>query len=154
MEHATWIEDVALSLEESGVPRIAGRIVGLLMICDPPHRSSSELVSELGASKASISTMTRQLYQAGTIEKVAIPGERATYYRLASDSLERKLTKQVARMVGFHPLAQRGLELLADAPPERRERLETIQALYAFMERELPDLIARWSDEKVRLGLR
>lgn len=36
-----FIEDVGLLLEESGLPRMAGRILGLLLICNPPHQSPS-----------------------------------------------------------------------------------------------------------------
>lgn len=77
------MEDVALHFEESGLPRIAGRILGLLLVCDPPHRSAQELADQLGASKASISTMTRLLLSGVILEKVGLPGERATYYRTA-----------------------------------------------------------------------
>ena len=41
---APYIEDVALYWEQHGLPRIAGRIIGLLLVCDPPHRSAAELL--------------------------------------------------------------------------------------------------------------
>ena len=147
-ELSTYVEDAALFFEEQGLPRIAGRIVALLMVCDPPHRSARQLGEELGASKGSISTMTRLLLAAGTIEKKALPGDRTTYFVLNEDSLERKLEAAMARLVGFRPLAARGLALLADEPEERKRRLRTIHAMYAFMERELPALIERWRQER------
>ena len=144
---ANYIEEVALYWEQQGLPRIAGRIVGLLMVCDPPHRSAGQLAEELGASKASVSTMTRLLLTAGSIEVVAIPGERLTFYALTPDGLERKLERRVTLMVSFNDLAQRGLELLADDPPERSARLQRVASLYAFMGRELPALLERWRAE-------
>jgi len=149
-ELARYIEDVALFWERQGLPRIAGRIVGLLMVCDPPHRSAGQLAEELGASKASVSNMTRLLLTGGSIEAVAVPGDRATYYALTPDSLERKLERRVAAMVSFHALAQRGLDLLDGAPPERSARLRRVASLYAFMERELPALLERWRQEQDR----
>ena len=145
---APWIETVALFWERQGLPRIAGRIVGLLLVCDPPHRSSKQLVEELGASKGSVSAMTRLLLQSGTIEPVAVPGDRATYYQLSPGSVERKLEARLAAMVGFRALAEAGLELLDDAPPERRARLEAVASLYSFLERELPLLLERWRAER------
>lgn len=144
---AHYVEDVALHWEPYGLPRIAGRILGLLMVCDPPYRSSRQLVDELGASKGSISAMTRMLLAAGSLEVVAVPGERATYYRLARDGFERKLERRVESMVAFRRLAERGLALLADAPPERSEHLREVVSLYAFLERELPALFERWREE-------
>lgn len=148
VDHHAYVEDVALFLEQQGLPRIAGRIVGLLLICDPPHRTAAQMAEELGASKGSISTMTRLLLEAGTIEKVAIPGERATHYVLSEHSLEHKLERQVQRMMGFLPLAERGLKLLEKAPENRKRRLRAVRAMYAFMQREVPGLLRRWREER------
>ena len=65
-----FVEDVGLLLEQGGILAWPGRIVGWLLICDPPHQSTSQLAQVLGASKASISTMTRLLIQMGLVEQV------------------------------------------------------------------------------------
>lgn len=147
---AHYVEDVALHWERQGLPRIAGRIVGWLMVCDPPRRTARQLAEDLGASKASISTMTRLLLEAGTLEVVAVPGERATWYALTPDSVERKLEARLDGMVSFAGLARRGLALLEDEPPERSDRLRRVAAMYAFLERELPLLLERWREERDR----
>ena len=141
---AQYVEEVALFWEQQGLPRIAGRILGLLMVCDPPHRSARQIAEQLSVSKGSVSTMVRLLLASGSIEVVAIPGERATHYRLSPDSIEQKLERRLQAMVGFQGLADRGLALLADAPDAQRERLLHIRDLYAFLGEELPLLIARW----------
>jgi len=147
-----YIEDVALFLEEQGLPRIAGRIVGLLLTCDPPHRSAGQLAQELGASKGSISTMTRLLVESGTLERTSLPGGRTTYFALRPDSLERKLERRLAATVAFRPLAERGLKLLAGQPRERTARLRLVRAMYAFMEQEMSLMLARWREQRERLS--
>lgn len=142
----TYIEEVALYWEAQGLPRIAGRIVGLLLVCDPPHRSAGQIVEELGVSKASVSTMTRLLLEAHTIEVATVPGKRATYYRLTPDSLERKFTRRIEKFASFGDLAQRGLELMG-GDEDRATRLRRVASMYAFLERELPLLLQRWRDE-------
>lgn len=149
-ELTAYVEEVALFWEGQGLPRIAGRIVGLLLVCDPPYRTPRQLAEELGASKGSVSAMTRLLLASGTIEVVPIPGERATWYQLSPDSLEQKLERRLTEMVAFRALAERGLTLLEDAPASQRERLETVRSLYAFLERELPALMERWRRERTR----
>lgn len=148
---AAYVEEVALFWEGFGMPRIAGRIIGLLLVCDPPHRSAAELEEELGVSKSSVSTMIRLLLASGTLERVALPGDRATYYALAPDSLERKFEGRLASMVGFEALAERGLTLLAGEPCERLERLRLVHAMYGFMAREVPLLLEKWRQERARL---
>ncbi len=143
-----YIESVALFFETSGLPRIAGRILGLLLVCDPPHRSSAELADAIGASRGSISTMTRMLHDSGLIERVAVPQERATYYRIDPTGFERRFEILMRTIVGFRPLADRGLDLLADASPERTRRLREIRALYVFLERSLPAMIDAWRAQR------
>ena len=53
----------AFYFEQIGYPRMAGPILGWLLICDPPVQSTGELADVLGASKESLSTMTRLLIQ-------------------------------------------------------------------------------------------
>jgi DNA-binding MarR family transcriptional regulator len=150
-ELAPYVEDVAIFFEETGLPRIAGRILGLLMVCDPPHRSAAELVDELGVSKGSVSTMTRMLLLSGLVERVGVPGERATYFALKDDGFEKRFELLMHTVVGFRPLAERGLELLADADVERTHRLRSLRALYGFLEREMPAMIDKWRRERERL---
>ena len=48
-----FVEEFGRLLEEEGAPRIAGRILGWLLICEPPYQSFNDLVGVLGASKGS-----------------------------------------------------------------------------------------------------
>ena len=43
-----------------------------MLICDPPAQSAGELADVLGASKGSLSTMTRLLIQVGLIERAGL----------------------------------------------------------------------------------
>ncbi len=150
---AHYVEEVALQFERSGLPRIAGRIVGLLLICDPPERSAGELATELGVSKGSVSSMTRLLLTAGTIKRVARPGERRTYFALSNDGFERKFALRVEAMAASRALGEMGLRLLErrDAPASQTQRLREFVAMYAFWEREMPALLERWRAERRRL---
>lgn len=150
MDHEVkkYIEDLALFFEGTGLPRIAGRILGLLLVCDPPYRSSGELVEELGVSKASVSTMTRMLVEAGLLERVGVPGERATYYGITDDGFEKRFALVIQVFVGFRPLADRGILLLEEGEERRAERLRALRAMYAFWEREMPKLLEKWREQR------
>jgi hypothetical protein len=41
--------------------------------------------------------------------------------------------------------ADHGLQVLDGEPPERRQRLERMRRLYAFLEREMPKLLERFA---------
>lgn len=140
----SFVEEVAVAFEEGGLPRMAGRIIGWLLISDPPEQSSSQLATVLHASKGSISSATRLLLPSGLVERRSLPGERRDYFRIRPEAWAELVRVRLAQVISFRELTQRGLDLLADAEPDRRERLEEVHALYAWLAREMPELWGRW----------
>ena len=141
-----FVEKVGLFMESSGMPRMAGRLVGLLLICDPPALSSAQLAAALSASKGSISTNTRLLMAGGLIEKVAMPGERGTYFRVRTNAWEQIIEEQVAAVSAFRQLLDSGIAMIPD--PTRRQRLEDAREFYTFMEQEFPLILAHWRQRR------
>jgi DNA-binding transcriptional regulator GbsR (MarR family) len=63
-----FIEELGMQFElEAAAPRMLGRVLGWLLVCDPPEQSAAELAERLQASKGSISTATRLLLRMGMI---------------------------------------------------------------------------------------
>ena len=147
-EEAAFIEETAILYETLGLPRIAGRIIGRLLICDPPHQSLSELGASLKASKASISMMTRFLLQIGIVKRVSLPGERRDYVTIPLGWHDQIMAQQTERTRKIRQLAEHGLQVLTGAPPARRQRLEEMRDLYAFFEREMPALLDLWGRQR------
>jgi hypothetical protein len=142
-----FIEDVAIAFEQSGLPRMAGRIMGWLLISDPPQQSATQIAAKLGASKGSVSTMTRLLLRAGAIEIVGVAGARSTFFRITSDAFSRLLTETIGRLTACRELSERGLSLMQGRDPAMLARLEAMQGFYAFVEHEIPDTIRKWPSE-------
>lgn len=126
---------------------MAGRIFGWLLISEPPHQSTNELIEVLQASKGSISTMTRLLIQLRFIERISLPGERRDYFCIKPGAWSQLTQNQLERVKDFRQLADKGLEMLVDKDPSRSARLEEMRAIHAFWERELPLLHQRWEEE-------
>ncbi len=149
-EHAVlerhFVEEVGLLFETSGVPRMCGRILGRLMLCEPPHQSSAELAVYLGASRGAISGATRQLIQMRLLERHPVPGSRSTYFVMTPGSWSRHMHAEFAKVQIYKDLMARGIKLLADAgrPSSRAAQLREIHDLFDFMEAEFPALIERW----------
>lgn len=76
-----FVEQLGLIAQADGLPRIAGRILGFMVIHGGPF-SFSELSIELKVSRGSISTNTRVLENLGVIERVTLSGERQDYFKL------------------------------------------------------------------------
>ncbi len=150
-EERLYVEKVGLHFEQLTLPRMAGRVFGWLLISDSPEVSAEDLARELPASRSSMSGMIRQLTRLELIEPVRKPGERRDYVRIRSDVWSNSLRDRLEQAKAFRKLALQGLELLSKAPRKRRHRLEEMEAMYAFLEREIPMLRDRWEALREKL---
>ncbi len=146
-EEKHFVEDVGLYFEQANHPRMAGRIIGALLIADPPHLSMTELCEILGASKGSLSTMTHLLLQMGLIERVAVPGGRRDYFQLKPGAWTQLVRQEAYEFTALRQLTERGLELMLDQDSEMKQRLEDAHGLFAYIEQEFPRLIEQWEQE-------
>jgi DNA-binding transcriptional regulator GbsR (MarR family) len=144
LEKQRFVEEVGIFFEQSGMPRMAGRILGWLLISDSPHQMTGELTEALMASKGSISTMTRFLIRIGLIERISLPGQRRDYFRFKSGAWHRWLKEGLVQTTTARQLAERGLELLEGKSQLNRQGLEEMRDMYAFFEQEFPALVERW----------
>ena len=149
-EEKKFVEEVGIVFEQTGLPRMAGRIFGWLLISDPSYQSPDELAEALMASKGSISTMTRLLIQIGLIERLSLPGVRHDYFRLRPGALHQLIKESLVQITALRQLAEHGLELVEGKAPPTRQWLEEMRDTYAFFEREFPALLERWEQERKR----
>ena len=143
-----YVEDVGLAFESFGGSRMMGRVLGWLLVADPPHQTFAEIGDTLGKSKVSISHATRALIGTNLIERASIPGQRRDVYRIREGGWGEIMQARMQGLIRMRRLARRGLDLLEDAGPERKRNLEEMFSLYAFFEREMPALIERWRAEQ------
>ena len=147
-EMKQFIEDAGICYEEMGLPRMAGRIFGWLLVCEPPHQCAEDLASVVEASKGSISSMTRLLVQFGLIERIGLPGKRGIYYRVKPGAWSEHLKGRLSHLGAVRELAERGLDLLKEGAPESGQRLIELRDFHAFLEREIPALLDRYDRER------
>jgi hypothetical protein len=132
-EMLRWVERVAtFCVEEWGLPPITGRILGLLMICDPPERSAGRIAETIQASRASLTSNMRFLTAIGLIRKVRVPGERTTYYRIEDDAWHRVIQRKLDSLGAFGDIADDGLKLAGGDGP-RTERIRTAQQALTWL---------------------
>jgi len=144
----SFIEEVGLVFEQTGLPRMVGRLFGWLLISDPPYQSPSELAAVLQASKGSISTSIRTLTQLGFIERHVIPGSRHDHFRLQEDAIKKVIRHGLDQEIHmFKALSERGLELMKDIPAKRKAWLKEIQNRYGYLEKAFPALLEKYEHE-------
>ncbi len=85
-----FIEKIGMIVQNDGLPRIAGRLLGML-VWDGDAVSFSDLAAHLQVSRGSISTATRILEERRLIKRVAKPGQRQDYFQLADNPYAKML---------------------------------------------------------------
>ncbi len=150
-EEMHFIEDIGLFFEQMGMPRMAGRILGVLLISDTPAQSITEISEKLKASKSSVSIMARLLVEDGLIERVASPVPRRDFYRFKPGGWILYLRQWLGLMAALHQITERGLSLLATRTPDQRERLQEAHDVFSFVEEKFPVLLKSLEQQRKNL---
>lgn len=137
-EQSAFTERVGRWWESLSGSRSAGLILGWLMICDPPHQSSSTLVEALQISAGSVSTQTRVLERIGLVERVTFPGDRTTYYQLPPHVWLELMWSEQQRIEEMRDLARAAESL---TPAERPDRVEDLGRVAEFFLGRWPELM-------------
>lgn len=133
--------------KQYGVPPATGRLVGWLLICDPPQQTAAAIAEALGISRSAVGGAVTMLEAWGVVRRTRRPGERADRIVMAggfgSDSLGR--VDEYETLARF---ARDGLELLAGASAEQRARLLEMAAFSDFLIERLPRLADEWREHR------
>jgi DNA-binding transcriptional regulator GbsR (MarR family) len=147
-EEMHFIEDIGLYFEHLGLPRMAGRILGVLLISESPAQSITDIGEKLNASKSSISIMARLLLEVGLIERVPSPIPRRDYFRFKPGGWILYMRQWLELMSGLHVIAERGLILMENRPAELRERLQEAHDMFSYIEDHFPALLKDFENQR------
>jgi DNA-binding transcriptional ArsR family regulator len=146
-----YAEEAAVQMAALGLPPAAGKLFGWLLICEPAVQTSGQLTEQLGLSKGSVSTGMRLLENVGVVRRVPIPGRRGHAYQVEPDAIIR-MAAEPTRYRLFRELMDRGVTVAGGEDSPRADRLRVTRDFYAFIERELPKLVARFESEYPEKG--
>ena len=145
-EENTFIEKFGLYFEGYTLyPRIAGRIFGYLLICDPPYQTARQLAVRLRIAKSSVSSMMRLLLQSKLVEQISILGKRPRYYKIREGGWGEMFLRRLQGLSAVRNLLSEGLKLLKGRDPTLQERIKELDEIYEFFENEIPKLSKRWA---------
>lgn len=133
-----WVERVSTYLARDGVPPIAGRVLGWLMVCDPPEQSAGEISAAIGASRASLTSNLRLLSSMGFLTWRSRPGARTVYYRMAEQAWSVVVRRQIAGITSFLDITRDGLNLVGP-DDDQAARIRQAHATFAWMAKVFED---------------
>ncbi len=139
------VERTGLKFEADGLPRIAGRILGYLLLAPEP-KSLDALAGELLVSKTSASTNARLLERAGVVERASRPGDRRDYYRITEDLHARLLDVRLRQLQDTRDLLADALEVVSGDDPVVEARLRTWVAFHTHMVEAVSEASREWRE--------
>ncbi|WP_422774655.1 GbsR/MarR family transcriptional regulator [Plantactinospora sp. WMMC1484] len=134
-----------------GMTPAYGKLLGWLLICDPPQQTSGELATALDLSRGSVSTGMRVLELSGFVRRVPAPGRRGHAYEVAPDAIIRSVA-ETTKFRTFRELMDRGVTVAGGQDSPRAARALITRDFYAYAERELPAIIERFKAEYLGKG--
>lgn len=135
-----FIDLMGFMTQEDGAPRIAGQILGYLLVEGDP-RTLAQITEGLGISKGSASTNCRLLATKGAINRVAVPGSRQDAYQAVSDPGRQTLAGLAAR---FRERAAMMDDAIKDFPENRQGAFDRASEFARFF-RNSADFLDHWT---------
>ena len=128
-----WVERVAAAFAQHfGLPPITGRILGWLLICDPPEQSAGEIADAIGASRASLTTSMRLLTAGELVRRRHRPGERTTYFRIDNDAWEKVIRQRIIGMASLREITEDAMALVGP-DSERASRIKAAHDFFGWL---------------------
>jgi Predicted transcriptional regulators len=133
-----------------GFPPMAGRLLGYLIVCDPPEQTIAGLAEALMASRSAITGAMKLLEAYQLVIRSRMAGERVDHFSIDPARIEPKgfdatIHREQAELM------REGLALLPDDSSIRRAVLEELAALADFLSERLPELADEWRVHRDKL---
>jgi DNA-binding transcriptional regulator GbsR (MarR family) len=126
-----FVEDMGGLVLVHGAPRALMRVLGWMVVCEPPDQTAADVQSELRLSAGSVSTSLRYLGEMGLVERVTQPGDRRIFYRMNPDGWELVLQQ---RFRAFNEIRRVADKAVTAADDQANDRLHEMRDTWAFLE--------------------
>lgn len=131
-------------------PPMVGRLIGYLAVCEPGEQTIGELADALLASRSAITGAVKVLETIHIARRSRAAGERMDRVSLDMRS-SQALGMDVSEYQEQGELAREGLEVLKDAPAERRALLLEMKAFADFLVEAIPRMQEEWEARRAEL---
>jgi DNA-binding MarR family transcriptional regulator len=131
-------------------PPMVGRLIGYLAVCDPPEQSIGELADALLASRSAITNAVKSLETMRLIRRTRQAGERMDRVRLDPTS-QQAMGLDTTEYEEMKELVLEGLDVVGDAPVERRALLLEWAAFTDFIIEQVKRMQQEWPQRRAAL---
>jgi DNA-binding transcriptional regulator GbsR (MarR family) len=131
-------------------PPMVGRLIGYLAVCDPPEQSIGELTEALLASRSAINNAVKSLETLRLIRRTRVAGQRMDRVELDPTS-PNAMGLETDEYEEMRDLVREGLDVLRDAPEDRRARLLEWSEFTEFVIEQTLRMQQEWRERRALL---
>jgi predicted transcriptional regulator len=142
------VEQLGRILADWGLPRMAARVLFVLMTADESSLTAGELAERLQVSPAAISGAVRYLTQIRMVVRDPVAGSRRDRYRLVDDSWYEVTLEKMTLITTLADIAREGVVAAGGERTPAGARLAGMRDFYDFVQKELPAMLDRWAERK------
>jgi DNA-binding transcriptional regulator GbsR (MarR family) len=135
-----FVEDVARLLTPWGVPPVAARLYGYLLLCPRPV-TLDQITEDLGISKSSASVAARLLESYTLARRHSEPGTKRALYAVADD-YEAMIQQQNRLLDALAKQLNAGTGIVPSK--DVNARLDEMAEFYRVMRGAMEDAMSRW----------
>jgi DNA-binding transcriptional regulator GbsR (MarR family) len=131
-------------------PPMVGRLIGYLAVCDPHEQTIGELADALLASRSAITNAVKVLETMRQVRRTRVAGERMDRVRL-DVSTPQSMGLDMTEYEEMRELVREGLEVVRDAPAERRAVLLEMSEFADFVVEQMTRMQREWLERRAAL---
>lgn len=125
-DKSSFIDKLGMYYEDYGIPRIGGRILGLMLVSEKPL-SAEQMAKHLKISRGSVSTNVRLLTSSGLLERTTVAGERTDYYVVSESIWERAIQIRIEGFTNLKRIVEQGIQAVESKPSANNQLYEMRQ---------------------------
>jgi predicted transcriptional regulator len=144
----TFVEVMAMTLADWGFPRMAGRVLFVLMSADEEALTAGELADRLAVSPAAISGAVRYLIHINMVAREPVPGSRRDRFRLVDDSFYEVTLAKMTLIKTLADIADAGVTAAGGPDTPSGGRLAGMRDFYLFVQDAMPGVLDQWAERK------
>ncbi|MFX0543977.1 GbsR/MarR family transcriptional regulator [Roseovarius sp. S1116L3] len=129
---ADFIEKIGVIAQSEGLPRIAGRVLAMLLY-DGERVSFGQLADALQVSRGSVSSSVRMLESQQLIKRVAKPGDRQVYFQVVDTAFANMVEGAAMRARRAAVEIEDSLKQIPSSETGARKRVAEYAAYYRAM---------------------
>lgn len=143
-----FIQDYGHGYQTFGLPRLMGKVVGLLLYHGDPL-SLDDITTELHVSKGPVSQIMRRLRDHNLVRRIWVPGSRRDYYQAEPDIFGQAFANhaglQNQNLALARKYTQRIQETGEELPPSFNDRMKEMDRFYTLMNKHFGNFLDEWN---------